>query len=252
MSKGRRLAQIGLDRLVRLMWLEQTSSLVLAGNTAETIRSILRDDLRGSFKPADIKVRGSLDKTITILQKVWIKVPSGLEVLHSAGLDLLKRLPRRDRIAVHWGMVMATYPFWAVVASQVGRLLRLQGSATAMHVQRRIREQYGERETVSRRTRYVLRSYVDWGVLSETSTKGVYKAGSSLTVKDSRLIAWMVEASLHTRTNGCAPPGDLFDSPGFFPFHLKPISALSILAASANLDMLCHGLNNDLVMLKKR
>jgi hypothetical protein len=194
-------------------------------------------------------------KTSERIKSLQAQVDNGFTdwlLKRSAGLDLLKRLPRRDRIAVHWGMVMATYPFWAVVASQVGRLLRLQGSATAMHVQRRIREQYGERETVSRRTRYVLRSYVDWGVLCESSTKGVYKAGSSLTVKDSRLIAWMVEASLHTRTNGCAPPGDLFDSPGFFPFHLKRISALSILAASANLDMLRHGLNNDLVMLKKR
>ena len=71
---------------------------------------------------------------------------------------------------------MAVYPFWSSVATQVGRLLRLQGSAAAAQVQRRIREQYGERETVARRARYVLRSYLDWGVLQETGAPGVYRA----------------------------------------------------------------------------
>ena len=73
---------------------------------------------------------------------------------------------------------MAVYPFWSGVATQVGRLLRLQGSAAAAHVQRRVREQYGERETVSRAARRVLRSYLDWGVLQETGKKGIYSAGS--------------------------------------------------------------------------
>jgi hypothetical protein len=74
-------------------------------------------------------------------------------------------------------MVMAVYPFWSGVAIQTGRLLRLQGSAAAAHVQRRIREQYGERETVSRAACRVLRSYLDWGVLQETGANGVYSAG---------------------------------------------------------------------------
>jgi len=71
---------------------------------------------------------------------------------------------------------MAVYPFWASVATQVGRLLKLQGSVAAAHVQRRMRESYGERETVSRRVRFVLRSYVAWRVLRETGAQGVYSA----------------------------------------------------------------------------
>jgi hypothetical protein len=46
-------------------------------------------------------------------------------------------------------------------------------------VQRRVREQYGERETVSRRVHYVLRSFVDWGGLKETAEKGVYENGET-------------------------------------------------------------------------
>lgn len=251
MSRSR-LTQIGLDRLVRFAWLEKVSSLVLAGNESKDIKTILQNDFVGSFRSAKTDVRGSLDKTITILLKVWLTAPIELEPLRIEGLELLKRVPRHDHLAIHWGMVMAVYPFWSGVAVQVGRLLRLQGSAASVHVQRRIREQYGERETVSRRTRYILRSYLDWGVLQETGTKGIYTAGTTLAVDDSRLIAWLAEASLHARANGSAPLKDLIDSPNFFPFRIKPIHAESLVAASSRLDILRHGLDDDLVMLRKR
>jgi hypothetical protein len=172
--------------------------------------------------------------------------------LRVEGLELLKRVPRRDHLAIHWGMVMAVYPFWSGVATQTGRLLRLQGSAAAAHVQRRVREQYGERETVSRAARRVLRSYLDWGVLQETGAKGIYSAGTTLAVEDSRLIAWLAEASLHARANGSAPLKDLIDSPSLFPFRIKPVHAESLVAASSRLDLLRHGLDDDLVMLRKQ
>ena len=251
MSNERRFSQIGIDRLVRLVWLEKTSSLVLAGNKAQDIKTILQDDLQTSFRSSRTDVRGSLDKTITILMKVWLTVPIELQSLQVDGLELLKQFPLCDHLAVHWGMVMAVYPFWAGVATQVGRLLRLQGSAAASHVQRRVREQYGERETVSRRARYVMRSYLDWGILQETGTKGIYTAGTMPAIDDYRLIAWLTEASLHARTNGMAPLKDLIDSPNLFPFRIKPIHAESLAATSFRLDILSYGLDDELVMLRK-
>ncbi len=243
-----RFMQIGLDRLIRLDWLERTASLALAGNDANSIKAILREDLKGTFRSERSDVRGSIDKTITILLRTWLIPPSPFR---EEGLELLKRFPRREHFVIHWGMVMATYPFWSGVAIQVGRLLRLQGTAAAAHVQRRIREQYGERETVSRRTRYVLRSFLDWGVIQETGAKGVYSAEATLAIDDSRLIAWLVEASLYARANGSAPLKDLIDSPSLFPFRIKLIQAESVRAASPRLDILRHGLDDDLVMLRK-
>jgi hypothetical protein len=97
----------------------------------------------------------------------------------------------------------------------------------------------------------VLRSYLDWGVLQETGVKGIYSAGATLAIDDFRLIAWLAEASLHTRANGSAPLKDLIDSPSFFPFRIKPVHAESLVAASSRLDLLRHGLDDDLVMLRK-
>ncbi|HON22461.1 MAG TPA: hypothetical protein PKV74_01695, partial [Syntrophales bacterium] len=90
----------------------------------------------------------------------------------------------------------------------------------------------------------------DWGVLQETGAKGVYSAGTILAVDDSRLIAWLAEASLHARVGGSAPLRDLIDSPSLFPFRIKPIQAEYVSAVSQRIDILRHGLDDDLIMLK--
>jgi len=242
--------QIGLDRLVRLKWLEQTASLFLAGNKAPTVKTTLQEHLQGAFRSNNTKIRGSLGKTITILMRIWVRPPRELHCLQREGLKLLSRLPREDHIAVHWGMAMAVYPFWGNVAAHVGRLLRLQGTAAASHVQRRIREQYGERDTVSRAAQRVLRSFVDWGVLKETPEKGIYTAGLSLAITQVELIAWLLEAFLHTRPNGSVALRTVLDSTSLFPFRLSPISAAHLVAVTGRLDVLRHGLDQDLIMLR--
>lgn len=217
----RRADQIGFSQRVRLEWLEQTANLVLAGNDKAAVNDALQELLKDKVSIGGQAQRGNREKIITILLKTWLTVPSKLEALRDEGLKLLINVPQSDHLVIHWGMVTAVYPFWSGVAMQVGRLLRLQGSAAAAHIQRRVREQYGERETVSRAARRVLRSYLDWGVLQETGKKGIYTAGPTLIVEDSRLIAWLIEAALHVRVDGSAPLKDLLDSPTPFPFRLS-------------------------------
>jgi hypothetical protein len=247
----RRTDQIGFSQRVRLEWLEQTANLILAGNDKAAVNDALQELLKDKVSVGGQAERGNREKIITILLKVWLTTPTELESLRFSGLELFKCLPQTDRLAIHWGMVMAVYPFWSGVALQLGRLLRLQGSVATAHVQRRVREQYGERETVSRATRRVLRSYLDWGVLNETGAKGIYNAGTSLAIDDPQLVAWLAEASLHARANSSAPLKDLINSPSFFPLRLKQTTAESLVAASPRLDLIRHGLDDDLVLLRQ-
>jgi len=252
----RRTDQIGFSQRVRLEWLEQTANLILAGNNKAAVNDALQELLKDKVSVGGNSKGSNRNKIISILRTVWVNPPEELVSLRDDGLNFLSSQsaalsPHHLSVAIHWGMAMAVYPFWSGVATQTGRLLRLQGSAAAAHVQRRVREQYGERETVSRAARRVLRSYLDWGVLQETGAKGIYSAGTTLAVEDSRLIAWLAEASLHARANGSAPLKDLIDSPSLFPFRIKPVHAENLVAASSRLDLLRHGLDDDLVMLRK-
>lgn len=246
-----RTDQIGFSQRVRLEWLEQTANLVLAGNGKDVIIEVLQEFLKDKVSVGGQAERGNREKIITILLKTWVTVPHELEVLRNKGLELLNRLTQADHMALHWGMVMASYPFWMGVATQVGRLLKLQGTAAASQVQRRVREQYGEKETVSRAARRILRSFMDWGILQETGIKGIYTNGKTTSLYDSQVIVFLIEAALQAHANGSAPLKDLLESPYLFPFQIRPINAGEILARSSNLDILRHGLDEDLVFLKK-
>ena len=236
---------------MRLEWLEQTANLVLAGNDKSAVNDSLQEILRDKVSVGGQAERGNREKIITILLKTWLTVPNELEPLRDEGLELLKRVPRSAHLAIHWGMVMAVYPFWSGVATQVGRLLRLQGSAAAAHVQRRVREQYGERETVSRAARRVLRSFIDWGVLNETGEKGVYRQGDVFKIQDTHIIAWLIKASLQARENGSGAVKDLLESTGLFPFRLGHLPADHLVIKSHRLDLLRHGLDQDLIVLRR-
>ena len=247
----RRQAQIGFSQRIRLEWFEHTARLVMTGDDKTKINDSLQNRLRKRVSVGGASVRGNREKIITILLNTWLTVPPDRKKLRDEGLQIFQRLSPQDRIAVHWGMVLAVYPFWGSVAAHTGRLLRLQGTAAAAHVQRRIREQYGERETVSRAARRVLRSFIDWEVLNETKAKGVYENGQQYPVEDPGLIAWMVEASLYSHANGSAAIRDLLASPSMFPFRLAHVSSRRLASLSPRLELLPHGFDDDLAMLRR-
>ena len=148
---------MGFGQRIQLDWLERTAYLYAAGLTKDETKELLQALLRDRLSIGSDAKSGNRALSISILLKVWVAVPGGLESLRDDGLELLKRLPLKEHLVVHWGMIMAVYPFFQALAENVGRLLRLQGSVGASQVQKRMREQFGERSTVERATRRTLR-----------------------------------------------------------------------------------------------
>jgi len=247
----KRFTQIGFSQRIRLEWLEYSANQVLAGNSSEKIKEALQKYLTDKLSVGNTPVRGNREKAITILMKVWVHPQKELRSFNKLGLQLLSESPQPMHLALHWGMTMAAYPFWRVMATSVGRLLRLQGSASAAQVQQRIREQYGERETVFRAARRILRSFNDWGVLVDTEVKGVYKQGKILTIKDPLVTSWMVEALLHATQSGADALESLLTAPSIFPFHLQRFSSDQIANLSGRVELVRHGLDEILLMLAK-
>ena len=126
--------QIGFSQRVRLEWLERTANLLLAGMGEAEIQHALQHFLCDKLSVGGTSPRGTREKAITILMKVWVTVPREHRALRADGLRLLQELPHRDQLVIHWGMSIAAYPFVAGIASHVGRLLCLQGTAAAAQV----------------------------------------------------------------------------------------------------------------------
>lgn len=242
--------EIGFSQRIRLEWLERTTELVLAGYSRKDVKLALDQMLQDRLSVGSNPERGNREKAITILLRTWVSVPKPLECLRDDGLALLQQSPPDAHLPLHWGMTMAAYPFFGAVAETVGRLLRLQGSFAAAEVQRRIRERFGERETVARAARRVLRCFVDWGVLKDTTAKGRYEGAAVHVVRDRKVVVWLIEAALIAGGSRSSALRALVHYPSLFPYDLGLINAFD-LNGNSRFELLRQGLDEDVVMLRK-
>ncbi len=245
MSTKRRT--IGFDRKIQLDWLDATADWAAQGLSVPDIRERLARFLEGQI--AGSGYRGAREKTMTVLLHVWVQVPKALIPLRDDGLAHLRDRSGRDRLPLHWAMCMATYPFFRKVAATTGRLLCLQGTAALSQVVRRMTESCGERSTLTRAVRRVVRTFVEWRTLVETTERGIFAAAPKITVtRENGLGPWLLEAGISNCERELHPFRSLVDAASFFPLNLK----LSPRDAGSNPRLEIHrqGLDEDMVMLK--
>ena len=245
-----RSRMVGYNRTVKLRWLDETLDLFLAGMSDADIYEALGERLKDELSVGSSAPRGSREKTITLLMKTWVRVPPPLRELRKDGVHLLQGMRRSERLPLHWGMTMAVYPFWRVVAEVTGRLFRLQGTAAPMQVQLRVKEQLGEREAVARSARYVLRAFADWGVIVDSARKGEYSPAPPLPVVDAKLSAWLLEAAVVSAPDGVLDFRSLVNGPCLFPFHINRLVPEQ-LAVSGRLEISRHGLEETIVSTRR-
>jgi hypothetical protein len=232
--------------------MEKTANLVMAGCDERSIDDALEHLLERSLAPRSRRL------AIIVLMKIWARPSEDLVALRDAGLELLRSIPKRQRLAVHWGMTLATYPFWGEVASCVGRLIKLQGRVAHAEVRRRIVEQFGQRPTVNDAVRRTLRSMIDWGVLTEIdgagapSRRGVYGPAITVSIESAELVAWLVEAMLHAHPSHATDLREAKRSAVLFPFRLEDVTAYRLLNASRRIEIVNNGPIDELVVLKQK
>jgi hypothetical protein len=241
--------KIGYNRTVKLAWLEAVAGLAGAGKSDSEIYQALKEMLKDQLSLASDAKRGSREKTITLLLKTWVRVPKELSDFRHRAIDLYKTLPTSNHLVLHWAMTFATYPFRRTVAEVLERALKLQGSATAAQIQRRVRELLGERETVSRSTRYVIRAFQDWGVFTGSGRQGIYKSVSPVPVDNQDLARILFEALLRANGNGTVSSKALESNPALFPFDLTKLNLRQVLS-DPRFDVSRQGINEDMVKLR--
>lgn len=242
---------IGIKQAIRFEWMQKAANLLLAGLDAKTIRQKLHEFL------ADRKGNGSegerSDQTRTFvvnnLMKIWVSPDPEMIPFRDASLAFLRENPA-TALAVHWGMISAVYPFWFNVARQTGRLLALQDKVTQAQVINRLKEQYGDRQTVSRYSKYVIRSFVAWGALKDSESKGCYEKTAPLSIAEPNLAILMFEAALLATPEAKGALGLLLNNPAFFPFQLPVMTGDFVSQRSDRIDVVRYGLDDELLKLK--
>jgi len=248
---GKRHESIGIKQIIRYEWMEKTTNMMLAGIGPDQIRKELHEALVDCMGDGTKGDRSEKTRIFLVnnLMHIWVAPPAELIHLRDLGLANLQRDPAHSAL-VHWGMVSAVYPFWFNVAIQTGRLLNLQGKVSQKQIMMRLKERYGDRETVSRYARYVIRSFVSWKALVDSDFNGFYEKPSQAPIGDPDLILFLLQSVLHAIPEGKLGLNQLLNNPGIFPYKLRQKNIAGILAATPNLDILRHGLDEDLVMLR--
>lgn len=243
--------KIGIQRELHVDWFDHAASIYAAGYKKLAARQEFYsylDSVSGFSVPLTEQTKIYISNALV---KTWIDPDEELIPLRDAAYKLIN-IKTANRTAIHWSLLCAAYPFWFNVASSVGRLLNLQDQATQSQIVLRLKERYGDRQTVSRRARYVIRSFVAWGVLKDSKAQGCYEKTTPIAITEPDLSVLMLESALHALPEGKASLSLLLNNPAFFPFHMSRMTGDFISKHNSRLDVVRYGLDEELLKLNEK
>lgn len=248
---SKRHDKLGIKQTIQKHWMDHVVKMMLAGLSEKEIRAELDEFLATQKQSGGTGERGkkTYGMAISILAS-WFSPEKELIPFRDNALELVRHENPQNWLPYHWAVMSASYPFWFNVARQTGRLLNLQDQITKAQVFSRLKEKYGDRETVDRNARYVVRSFVAWGVLADSKVKGCYKQSKTMGISDPNLAILLYEAALYADREGKAALGVLKRDPAFFPFQLPTLTGDSISQKSNAIDVVRNGLDDELLKLR--
>lgn len=232
--------EIVFRRKVRMLWLEQALALAASGADWESARAALEPEVA-----AENAGKETIRKVLEHIKRIWFEPPPEAAALLQDAL-MLSRRPEISAKLLCWGMAIAACPFVGSVAENLGRLIRLQGKAPREDVQRRMREQYGDREYVNRITRFTISSFRDWGVVGKDGSLGDYSPGQVMRPNSVEMMIWLIEALMVSRSRNQLMLSEVFSHPALFPVSMELFNPQMIQEGS-RLKMGRQGLNQDFI-----
>ena len=208
---------IGFDRYIRRHWLD----LALAVAAGEADRGELVAMLEREI--AGVEARS---KTMIILNRMWLTPHPTLADFARAGVEIYRAGKNIDTLPLHWGMALASHPFFASMADCIGRLLKLHGECTALQINRRLKELLGDRASILRAAEAVLQTMVEWQAIRPMDgRKRLFVPGRIATNISTPVSIWVLEACVRA---GGRPLGLGESSNLLFPLKLPPLRETDI------------------------
>lgn len=215
---GERRKLLGFDQRVRLEWLDAALGHAASGKSVDDMREALLDLLDGVV--GGRRQASARSKTVTVLCRIWGGIVPGTAGLRARALEILPTADASERVVLHWAMALVAYPFFADIASIVGRLLDLQDEAPMAHITRRTVELWGDRDKVRGASQKIVRSMADWACLTETVPKGVFRRRTPQLAVRGELASILAEALIFGGEQSAVPFSQLIRHPAAFPFQL--------------------------------
>jgi hypothetical protein len=209
---------IGLDRPIHIEWLDAVAGRLAGGASAKEARDYAWHLLEGVV--AGKTAQSARGKTLTVLSRVWLTVPTAAEALRDSAVPLVGRASADERLAIHWAMMSAAYPFFVDIAANVGKFIGLNGEFSLSQLTRRLIDVWGDRSTLRPAAQRIVRSMVQWGVLRDAKRPGQYLPLQKRIVVSAGVAELLVEGLLIASHRGM-PLKQLLTHPAAFPFDVR-------------------------------
>ncbi|MCK0165799.1 hypothetical protein [Marinobacter sp. S6332] len=234
---------VGFDRYIERDWLDQIAQWVIEGKDRKALHGLVDDYLKPFINGAT-----SLRKTKNVLFGIWVNTKPESEQFKRQAIEMFPSASRDERLAIHWGLALASYPFFASLTRLIGRLLRLQDDIISKELVRRSVEQHGDTETVRRATARLLQSLAQWGVLKAES-KSLFHPNSKIGQHNTELATWLVIAPLLSSEKPRVMVDELTAEPALFPFDAFP--GIFQPTQSSLINIIHQGIGETIVALRK-
>jgi hypothetical protein len=204
---------IGFDRYIERAWLEQISQWVAQGKTRNELHHLVDDYLAPFINGAT-----SLRKTKNVLFGVWVNSSDENKLFKVQAINYLNSCTSEERMAIHWGLSIASYPFFASLVRLIGRLLRLQDDIVSKELIRRSVEQHGDTESVRRATARLLQSLGEWGLLTPESKRFFYSP-KKIRLNNPEIVTWLLTSVFFSNSMDTMSIEKIISDPVWFPFE---------------------------------
>lgn len=239
---NRKKPLVGFDRYVEKAWMDQVAKLVVDEKSLNEINGLLDDYLALS-----INGETSRRKTKNILTATWVKSDDADAEFKHEAVALYASSDTSDRLVVHYGMCLATYPFFMSLSKILGRLFKLQDEVSNAEFYRRVIETVGDRDSIKRAAARYLQSLIEWGVL-EQSGKAAVKPVARIHVLNPELVTWLYASILFSSDRDRLSIDDITSDPSWFPFEI-PHGYFNV-SDSKIIEIVHQGVGNALVAIK--
>ena len=228
--------KIGFDRFIKGDWATMALKVRLGQAEPGDVIALLEAEGLGM---------AARKKTKTVLNRLWLEPREELVDFVSRGAAL--HTANAPATVLHWGVSIATYPFFAQVAEVVGRLTAIQGDCATTEVHRRMSERHGEREGTYRMTNMVLQTQADWGAISRVENNKRLVRKPAVPVTGSKLTAWLMEAAIRSAGKPISAAA-ITSLPGLYPFAIEGSAAYTA-AENSFLEIMSVGGGKELISL---
>jgi hypothetical protein len=217
----------------------------------EEIRKELKHYLserRGSGETGD-RAEYTMSLAVVLLMNIWVSPKPELTDLRGRLLELID-IGDFEPVC-HWAMVSSVYPFWFNMSYVFGSLFKLQDQIKKSQVMSRTYDILGERNTIERCSRYVIRSFVSWDIIKDKEKAGYYEKGKSIDISDIGLTGILVETMLNAIPEQRIALSSISACPAFFGFKLPSVTGSQITQVNKKLSIERFSVNEEFIGWKR-